>query len=98
VTRRGIEPVWASIEWLSAHALLAEVRLLVVEGVTDTPTELGAWADFVRSVDPGVPVRVMAFRHTGTRKAAREWLETSPERLDHVIDQLTSLGLTSVTA
>ena len=69
---------------------------LVVEGVTDTAAELEAWAGFVGGVDRGVPVRLMAFRHTGTRLAGQRWPETSPETLQRVRDRLLSLGLTAV--
>ncbi|MBI5157613.1 MAG: YjjW family glycine radical enzyme activase [Acidimicrobiia bacterium] len=85
-----------TIRFLSSAGKLAEVRLLVVEGVTDTDEELAAWAEFVAAVDPGIPVRLMAFRHTGTRERARIWPETSPEAVDRVQERLTALGLTAV--
>jgi len=85
-----------TIRFLSAAGKLAEVRLLVVEGVTDTADEVEAWAGFVMGVDPGVPVRLMAFRHTGTRDKARLWPETSPEAVDRVRERLAALGLTAV--
>ncbi len=91
-----IVPVKDSIEWLAAHDLLEEVRLLVIEGVTDRDDELEAWAEYVRSVDPSIAIRVMAFRHAGTRRAAWEWPETSPEAVDRVVDTLQDLGLTNV--
>ncbi|MEX2323086.1 MAG: radical SAM protein [Acidimicrobiia bacterium] len=71
---------WAvhrSIRWLAARGLLAEVRLLLIEGVNDSEDELAGWASFVAGAAPGVPGRVLAFRHRGTRHAAREWPETS---------------------
>jgi pyruvate-formate lyase-activating enzyme len=65
--------------------------------VTDTDTELEGWADFVAGVDPGVPVRIMSFRHQGTRPQAREWPETTPEAMGRVWERLTEHGLTAVT-
>lgn len=85
-----------TIRFLSSAGKLAEVRLLVIEGVTDTDAELEAWAAFVMEVDPDVPVRVMAFRHTGTREWARMWPETTPEAIGRVRDRLTGSGLTAV--
>ena len=89
-------PVRASIRWLHEHGLLAEVRLLVVEGVTDTLGELDAWAAFVATVSPSAPVRLMQFRHEGTRPAARAWPETSDEALARVRTHLEAAGLTNV--
>ncbi len=34
--------------------------------------------------------------HAGTRPAAQEWPETSPETIQRVRDRLLSLGLTAV--
>lgn len=85
-----------TIRFLSDADKLAEVRLLVVEGVTDTPSHLEAWAEFVAGVNPSVPVRVMAFRHAGTRDRARLWPETTPEAVERVRVRLTELGLTGV--
>ena len=97
LTGNDVGPVWKSIQWLHEHDLLAEVRLLVVEGVTDTAEELDAWASFVAGVSPGIPVRLMAFRHEGTRPAARDWPETTEETLVRVRDRLGKAGLTNVS-
>ncbi len=96
ITGHPIDAVRASIEFLAAAGRLAEVRLLVVPGVTDTNDELEAWAGFVRSVDPAAPVRLMAFRHTGTRERARQWPETDVAAMTRVRDRLGALGLTAV--
>jgi len=98
LTGSGNDRIKDSIRFLAGRGRLAEVRLLVVEGVTDTDEELEAWARFVHSVDRHVPIRLMAFRHAGTRVEARQWRETSPEALDRVRDRLTGLGLTAVAA
>lgn len=70
----------------------------MVEGVTDTDDELDAWARFVRGVDADTPIRLMAFRHAGTRPEAQQWPETSPEAVDRVRHRLVDLGLTRVSA
>lgn len=78
-TLTGSAP-WAvhrSIRWLAARRLLTEVRFLIIEGVNDSEDELAGWASFVAGTAPGVPARVLAFRHRGTRRGAREWAETS---------------------
>lgn len=98
LTRAGNGRVRESIRWLSEHGKLVEVRLLVIEGVTDTPEELEAWARFVLSVSPDIPVRVLGFRHQGARAEALIWPETSPETLAGVGETLRRHGLTVATA
>ena len=98
LTGTGNQRVKESIRSLAEAGRLTEVRLLVVEGVTDTDEELEAWARFTRSVDADTPVRLMAFRHAGTRAEAKQWPETSPEAMDRVRDRLIDLGLTRVSA
>jgi hypothetical protein len=57
---------------------------------------LEAWAAIVASLDPAVPVRLMPFRHTGTRRQAQGWPETGPAALERAATTLRSLGLTGV--
>lgn len=96
ITAHSNEPVKESIRYLSERNRLAEIRLLVVPGVTDTDQELAAWAGFVADVDPDTQVRVMGFRHQGTRARAREWRESTSTDIDRVIGRLRDLGLGSV--
>lgn len=96
LARREQQPVIDSMELLRRARKLTEVRLLVIEGVTDPPSELAAWASIVASIDPAVPVRLLAFRHTGTRRQAQGWPETSPAALERAATTLRSLGLTQV--
>jgi pyruvate formate lyase activating enzyme len=98
LTGGGNAAVKRSILWLSRHRLLAEVRLLVIEGVTDDPSELAAWAAFVGRVDPATPVRLLAFRHVGTRSAARVWPETGEEALERAAEILRAQGLQRVSS
>ena len=96
ITGHDLAAVHQSIRWLSSHGKLAEVRLLVIEGVTDTADELDAWARFVTDVAPDIPIRLMAFRHQGARPIARMWPETSPEAVERVTAHLAGAGLTAV--
>jgi pyruvate formate lyase activating enzyme len=93
VTGHSNEPVLDSIRFLASIDKLAEVRLLVIEGVTDTEDELSAWAGYVAGVSPHVPVRVMSFRHQGTRDSAKAWPETSSDALERVRSRLGELGI-----
>ena len=98
LTGAGNTSVKDSIRWLSVRGKLTEVRLLVIEGVTDDPEELEAWAEFVSNVDPATPVRLMGFRHQGARKVAKQWPETSGVALNKAAEALRKLGLANVTA
>ena len=96
LTGHGNDAVKRSIRWLSRHDKLAEVRLLVIEGVTDDPKEIRSWARFVGQVDPSIPVRLMGFRHLGTRQAAWKWPETTGETLATTAELMAEYGLTAV--
>lgn len=98
ITGHGNEPVKESIRFLGAAGKLTEVRILVIEGVTDPPDELDAWAEFVAGVDAELTVRVMGFRHQGTREQAREWPETTLEAIERVVTHLRERGLPGAAA
>lgn len=72
------ESVLASIRHLAGHHKLYEVRLLLVPGVNDSAEQLRRTADWLLSVDPGVRIKVIAFRRHGARAAAaRHWPEAT---------------------
>jgi pyruvate formate lyase activating enzyme len=96
LTGRDNARVISSIRHLHELGLLHEVRLLVVEGYTDRREELAAWAALVGAVDPAIRVRLMAFRHAGTRPAAHHLPETVPETMERVAAVLRAEGLTRV--
>lgn len=86
-----------SIRLLSDRDRLVEIRLLVIEGLTDLEEELRLYARFVRQVNPALPVRLMAYRHHGVRPEGLEWPETRPETIERVAVTLEAHGLTNVT-
>lgn len=88
LTGHPSDAVRDSIRFLAAAGRLTEVRLLVVEGVTDSAAELDDWAGFVAAASPGVTVRLMAFRHQGTRERARVWPETGLAAVERVREHL----------
>jgi pyruvate formate lyase activating enzyme len=93
ITGSAPSAVHRTIEWLAARGLLAEVRLLLIEGVNDSEQELAGWASFVAGAAPGVPGRVLGFRHRGTRQAARKWAETSEGAVARAESILVSAGV-----
>lgn len=96
LTGKGNTAVKESIRWLYSRGRLTEVRLLVVEGVTDDETELDSWAGFISSVGRDIPVRLMGFRRLGVREPALAWAETTDAALHRVKRRLNDLGLESV--
>jgi pyruvate formate lyase activating enzyme len=96
LTGHGSTAVVESLRWLSRHDLLTEVRLLVIPGVTDTPGHLARYAAVTGGIDPGVPLRLMGFRHRGVRAAGRRWREADADDLDRVAAALARHGMTGV--
>jgi pyruvate formate lyase activating enzyme len=85
-----------SIRHLSSIERLHEVRHLIIEGLTDSEHEIAAMAAFLRTVNPDVRLRLMAYRHHGVRPAGREWPETSVDAMNDVEARLRDLGLTNL--
>lgn len=96
ITGKGNAEVLASVRTLRELELLTEIRLLVIEGLTDSEAELIAYAAFVRTVDAALPVRLMAYRHHGVREKGRRWPETSQAAVEEVAELLRAHGLTDV--
>lgn len=96
ITGKGNAEVLASVRTLWELELLTEIRLLVIEGLTDSEAELTAYAAFVRTVDATLPVRLMAYRHHGVREKGRRWPETSQVAVEEVAELLRTHGLTDV--
>lgn len=96
ITGAGNAAVLRSVRVLHGLRRLVEVRLLVIEGLTDTAAELDAYAAFLADVDAGIPLRLMAYRHHGVRAKGLAWPETRPETIDRVAAHLTARGLTAV--
>lgn len=96
ITGSGNAAVLRSVRTLYDLDRLHEVRLLVIEGLTDTPDELARYAGFLAGIDPTIPLRTMGFRHHGVRAKGRVWPETSPETVERVARTLRDLGLTDV--
>lgn len=85
--------VLASIVDLAWRRLLHEVRLLFVPGLNDSPDLVARTARWLLDVDPEVRVRVIGFRHEGTRPCARDLLEPTSADLDRYRGQLLDAGV-----
>jgi pyruvate formate lyase activating enzyme len=59
-----LEPVKASIAIMHEKDIWIEVTTLIIPGYNDDPRQLEAIADFIISVDPGIPWHISAFYPT----------------------------------
>lgn len=97
LTGRENTRVLATIVELSTLGRLAEVRLLLIPGVNDTPGQLEATAAFLSTLEPVPPVVLLGFRHEGTRAIARRFPEATTEHLERAAELLTEAGLDTVS-
>lgn len=77
-----------TIRLLAALKKLDSVRVTVVPGFTDTRENASQTARFVRSLDPGIPIRFQRFRAHGTRGEASQW----PSPTDGLMDELCAVA------
>lgn len=93
LTGRSNARVLATIEQLTELDRLAEVRLLIVPDVNDTPEQLAATAAWLTPLEPTPPTVVQGFRHTGTRSVAHRFREATASDLTHAVAALVEHGL-----
>jgi pyruvate formate lyase activating enzyme len=93
LTGRSNDRVLATIRQLHALGRLAEVRLLVIPGLNDTPEQLAATAAWLAELDPVPPVVVQGFRHAGTRPVAHRLREATTADVDRTVAALVGAGL-----
>lgn len=93
LTGHGNERVLASVRRLDALDRLAEVRLLLVPGVNDRADHLTATAAMLRELRSAPPVRVLAFRHHGTREVARRFREATADDVRRAEELLRAGGV-----
>jgi pyruvate-formate lyase-activating enzyme len=96
LTGRPNAPVLGSIRYLAEIGLLKEVRLLIIPGFNDSMDAVRLTADWLRSVDPNVHVKLIGFRKHGTRFQASEFDEPGPGALLSLAEEYQSEGLRGV--
>ncbi len=92
LTARSNERVRRSIEYLAALDKVHEVRLLVIPGVNDRADDIAATAAWLASLDTDLRVRLIGFRHEGTRELAETFRMAEPEDLERVRQLLIDHG------
>lgn len=83
-------PVLASIEQLNDMGLLHEVRMLIVAGMNDDPSQIARTAEWLSAVDPEMRLKVMGYRSHGVRVQHPPLAEPDRSILDRVAHQLRS--------
>jgi pyruvate-formate lyase-activating enzyme len=97
LTGHSNQRVLAGLVDLAGRGLLHEVRLLLVPGLNDADDVLARTADWLLAVDPGVRIRINAFRREGVRACGRDLLEPSPADLARYRRVMTDAGVHDLT-
>jgi pyruvate formate lyase activating enzyme len=79
LTGSGNAEIKANLRRLAGAGKLAEVRVPIVPGFSDTEANMAATAAFVAGLDPAIPLRLQRFRPHGTRGVAQTWASPSDE-------------------
>lgn len=88
-------PVLASIEYLAAAGRLLEVRLLLIPGHNDNPDMLRRAADWLKTADPDVPLKLIAFRNHGVRPEYADMPEPDGDAMATYQGLFEAAGFTS---
>lgn len=82
LTGSSNQTVLESIKYLAQLGILYEVRLLLVPGQNDSDEQLIDTAVWLKGVDPGMRIKINAFKTHGVRAAAKQWPEVSDEDMN----------------
>jgi len=93
ITGRDNHRVFRSLNLLSQHSKLYEVRLLQIPGVTDFESEIDALAGFLTQLPPTTRIKLNAFQHHGVTGEALTWQTSSEESIERLASQLTERGV-----
>jgi YjjW family glycine radical enzyme activase len=85
-----------SIRLLASRHKLYETRLLLLAGVNDADDLLAETGRWLASVDPGMRVKVIGYRHHGVRPSPIPLREPTAEQRAHYADLLRAQGLSNL--
>ena len=74
MTKQPNTEVLQSIKYLAKINKLYEVRLIMIPGVNDSQGELARTGEWLKEVDPNVPLKIIGFRKHGTRPQAEQFI------------------------
>jgi pyruvate formate lyase activating enzyme len=93
LTGHANDRVLAALHQLDQLDRLAEVRLLLVPGVNDSPDQLARTARFLSTLRSRPTVAVLGFRHEGTRAVARQFRAATDDDITRATSELVAAGL-----
>lgn len=96
IAKASNAPVLASISQLAAIGRLAEVRLLLIPDVNDSPANLRDVGEWLAGIDQNIPVRLNRFGRHGVRSGGSHWAEPTDEDVVRYRSALTGCGLAHV--
>ncbi len=96
LTAQDNSKVLASAHTVYAAGKLSELRFLAIPGKTDTANEINRLAQFLKSFDAGIRVRLNAFQHHGVRGQALDWPKMEKAGIEHIMAELNAAGFNNV--
>ena len=96
ITGASNSAVLESIALLSEMDRLAEIRLLLIPAVNDSPSALRAVGSWISRIYQNIPIRLNRFAKHGVRAGGRRWAEPSEEDVVRYRSTLAECGLLHV--
>lgn len=96
IAKASNAPVLSSIRQLASIGRLAEVRLLLIPDVNDSPANLRDVGDWLAGIDQNIPVRINRFGRHGVRSGGRHWAEPTDDDVARYRSILADCGLAHV--
>jgi pyruvate formate lyase activating enzyme len=96
ITGRDNQPVFTSIELLTQHNKLYEVRLLHIPGITDYEHDVDALGGYLSNLPTETRVKLNAFHHHGVKGIGSTWPQCTQADIARLANQLTQRGVTNI--
>ena len=96
MTGHSNEEVLASIKLLYSMGKLAEVRLLLLPGVNDSPDALARTGAWLHDIDPLMRLKLIGFRCHGVRHNGRVISEPNPEAMTGYAQIMRDAGMSRI--
>ncbi|VAW06095.1 radical activating enzyme [hydrothermal vent metagenome] len=96
MTAQANGSVLASIRYLAGLDLLHEVRLLIAPGLNDSIETASKTADWLRTIDESLTLKIIGFRKNGTRPVASHIVEPDAEMLTDIANTYRAAGFSDV--
>jgi pyruvate formate lyase activating enzyme len=97
LTGMGNELLKENLRRLVAAGKLAEIRMPIIPGFSDTAAHVQAAAAYLAELDPTTPVKLLRFRTHGTHGVAAGWTAPDEALMAELMDVARGAGLRVVT-